>query len=46
VTCHAVLCCVVVFLLQSLQDSGHSALAEKLNKTIGFGMGLEFREGE
>lgn len=31
---------------QSLQSSGHPELLERLNKTIGFGMGLEFREGE
>ncbi len=31
---------------QSLQSSGHPELLERLNKTIGFGIGLEFREGE
>lgn len=40
------LCCGVLCLLQSFQDSGHPELADRLNKTIGFGMGLEFREGE
>jgi hypothetical protein len=36
-----VCCCV-----QSLQSSGQPELLERLNKNIGFGMGLEFREGE
>lgn len=41
---------LVVFLLlgleQALQDKGQPELVEKLNKNVGFGMGLEFREGE
>jgi hypothetical protein len=32
--------------VQSLQSSGQPELLERLNKNIGFGMGLEFREGE
>jgi hypothetical protein len=31
---------------QALQDKGQPELVEKLNKNVGFGMGLEFREGE
>jgi hypothetical protein len=37
---------VVCVCPQSLQTSGHPELLERLNKTIGFGMGLEFRESE
>eukprot|EP00775_Hariotina_reticulata_P011875 gene11875-12019_t len=31
--------------IKALQDKGQPELVEKLNKNVGFGMGLEFREG-